>query len=540
MSNLLLELWAAGYGVEPTSAAGIAPGKVSLTQRMSGRGAVPEGRSASPEAWSAAPWIADGGRGAPSSRATTSNEAIGDPFDFNFGPPIGGGSGAHAVQAKGDPAGLDPERVHAAAQHATSGSGGVLPYHEQIQRSFGKHDVSGVRAHTDDRAAEGARAMGAEAFADGEQVAFGGAPSLHTAAHEAAHVVQQRGGVQLKGGVGEAGDRYEQHANAVADLVVQGRSAESLLDQHAGAGGARGGAVQRLDTNFGKFDTTKYDKVGPAGSEYGVDIELTFDPDVKKVDATKIGLTQSVRSELAGTPVALYPAHKEREVTGAGPGAGSRIDQIGGGPYGNPLYATTATTGKEKGLGDTPTIPGWGGGQHGWAYKDGKGSQQHQIAKLNDGPTLPNRGKNAVQEFETVALAVEGKQAGTYMGSVSWGWSTDGAGKFTQKPLTLVSKGNPSKGFIAAAKQWNSVANFGNVKTSASPTNVYDASYSVAFTVAKNTDVVIKNAAPIRNDETYDDVTISSGKHVGKTGYIKVNDLKDVGGPTAILKLPIP
>ncbi len=33
----------------------------------------------------------------------------------------------------------------------------------------------------------------------------------------------------MKGGVGEAGDHYEQHADAVADLVVQGKSAESLL-----------------------------------------------------------------------------------------------------------------------------------------------------------------------------------------------------------------------------------------------------------------------------------------------------------------------
>lgn len=36
-------------------------------------------------------------------------------------------------------------------------------------------------------------------------------------------------GVQLKGGVGEVGDSYEQQADAVADKVVQGQSAESIL-----------------------------------------------------------------------------------------------------------------------------------------------------------------------------------------------------------------------------------------------------------------------------------------------------------------------
>ena len=76
--------------------------------------------------------------------------------------------------------------------------------------------------------------MGAEAYATGDKVAFAHAPSLHTAAHEAAHVVQQRGGVQLKGGVGAAGDAYEVHADQVADAVVQGKSAEGLLSKYAG------------------------------------------------------------------------------------------------------------------------------------------------------------------------------------------------------------------------------------------------------------------------------------------------------------------
>jgi hypothetical protein len=47
--------------------------------------------------------------------------------------------------------------------------------------------------------------MGAEAFATGNHVAFAGTPDLHTAAHEAAHVVQPRSGVQLTGGAGEVG-----------------------------------------------------------------------------------------------------------------------------------------------------------------------------------------------------------------------------------------------------------------------------------------------------------------------------------------------
>ena len=85
--------------------------------------------------------------------------------------------------------------------------------------------------------------MGAQAYATGNHVVLGAGTELHTVAHEAAHVVQQRGGVQLKGGVGEVGDAYERHADQVADAVVQGRSAEGLLDRYAGGSG--GTAVQR-------------------------------------------------------------------------------------------------------------------------------------------------------------------------------------------------------------------------------------------------------------------------------------------------------
>jgi hypothetical protein len=120
-------------------------------------------------------------------------------------------------------------QIHDAARLGTSGASGRLPHLAAIQRSFGAHDLSQVAAHTDAAAAAGARAMGAAAFTTGDRVAFAGEPSLHTAAHEAAHVIQQRDGVQLASGVGVCGDRYERHADEVADLVVANRSAEALL-----------------------------------------------------------------------------------------------------------------------------------------------------------------------------------------------------------------------------------------------------------------------------------------------------------------------
>src|SRR5262249_50710185 len=62
---------------------------------------------------------------------------------------------------------------------------------------------------------------------------------------EGAHVVQQRAGVQLSSAVGQVGDAYEQHADAVAARVVAGESAQDLLSTFTG--GAGGGAIQRKE-----------------------------------------------------------------------------------------------------------------------------------------------------------------------------------------------------------------------------------------------------------------------------------------------------
>jgi Domain of unknown function (DUF4157) len=154
-----------------------------------------------------------------------------------------------AVQLAGDGAGLSDDQVVDTAHRGVSGPGQALPHADVIPRSFGRHDVGGIDAHVGGAAAQAATSMGAVAYATGNAVAFAGTPDLHTAAHEAAHVVQQRAGVSFKG-VGQAGDRYEQHADAVADAVVAGGSAESLLDQMAGGASVQqkaGDSVQRIE-----------------------------------------------------------------------------------------------------------------------------------------------------------------------------------------------------------------------------------------------------------------------------------------------------
>jgi len=56
-------------------------------------------------------------------------------------------------------------------------------------------------------------------------------------------VVQQRAGAATPQNGGRAGDRFEQHADRVADMVVAGQSAESTLDEMAASGGGTAGEL---------------------------------------------------------------------------------------------------------------------------------------------------------------------------------------------------------------------------------------------------------------------------------------------------------
>ena len=342
-------------------------------------------------------------------------------------------------------------------------------------------------------------------------------------------------------GVGQRSVHDNTSENGAISIGSPSRSiagAGATLQQELGSG-VSSNVIQMLPESFyGEFKTTKYDTVPPSGvDEIGVDIELEFHPDKSKVDAKKIGLTQNVHSYMGGTSTAIHPTQHDRMVPfPMMHGVGSRIDRIANSE--NPLYGSNNPP-AGTGLAGTPPLAG--ARQLGWHYFDVMGAEHTQKAVLTDRPVLPGRDKNAGQEFETTALAVEGAQEGSYMGSVSWGWTTDDTGAFTKKPLTLVSADVPSEGFMTAAEQWNQATTLGTIKTTASPTNVYDSTYSVAFTVARDSEVSVTSMGGyVHNDEIYNPSKIlSAGKHHHKTGRIKVNDLADQGDGAATIDLPV-
>jgi len=105
-----------------------------------------------------------------------------------------------------------------------------------MEPRFG-HDFSHVRIHTDDRAARSARAVDALAYTVGRNVVLGAgqyAPGTEQGkrllAHELTHTLQQ-GDAPAPGAsltIDDPGSLYERHANAAAERVAAGESADAF------------------------------------------------------------------------------------------------------------------------------------------------------------------------------------------------------------------------------------------------------------------------------------------------------------------------
>ena len=214
--------------------------------------------------------------------------------------------------------------VQAIADAGLAGTSQALPHLDRIRAAFGHHDVGDVRAHLDGAASSASAQLSAAGYASGGAVAFRTVPDLHLAAHEAAHVVQQRAGVRFSS-LGTAGDEYERHADAVADRVVAGQSAEALLDAHGGGGTRR--AVQRelLETaTAGVFHDSRgsgYGFTRVADNRYSLltnDVVYNYNPE-----------TRQYLSD-AGN---YFDPQTEYELRAAGPGWYTRVDSTPGHYY---------------------------------------------------------------------------------------------------------------------------------------------------------------------------------------------------------------
>jgi hypothetical protein len=428
------------------------------------------------------------------------------------------------------------------------------PVKSKMEGAFG-FDFGSVRVHE----GEHAGALGAAAYTQGDQLHF--APGQYDPSsqggqeligHELAHVVQQGEGrvaatTQFKGVDGNDDAGLEHEADTWGARAARGEP----VGRGGGGGSAAGGSIQRKvvqrspqPTHSGRFLDTDYTQTGR-----GVTMTLEFEPGAE-VDATKIGLSQSVKTLASGSPIIVDPQTAPRQVP-SGAGAGFEIDRVPG--RNDPIYGSP-TMPAGQGLSNTPmsnapagTTPEVVDPAHrnttyrlGFHHSDGTGphAQNAQMMDRPAGLSAPSTG----MEFETTALAIEGTQAGTYYGSVKWGWNIDAAGTVTRLPFTVASQGVPTQNFLAAAGLWNSATAGGTLKARNAPTQIYarsGGSFTASFTITQNT-VVLSNGIINAGAAAYVSITIQGGPHNGQSGFVPATDLVDQNDGLATIDLPTP
>lgn len=143
-------------------------------------------------------------------------------------------------------------------------------------------DLSGVRVHDNPQSATAANAIGAHAYAVGQDIHFaagayqpGSESGQRLIAHEVAHTVQQQGvtaAPQAKMEVSEPGDAHEREADAFADSVVSGGPAGRPTAKVTPGAVAR--AVIQRDKDFDKI-TAGHLAEADAPDKIGLPKELT-------------------------------------------------------------------------------------------------------------------------------------------------------------------------------------------------------------------------------------------------------------------------
>lgn len=375
------------------------------------------------------------------------------------------------------------------------------PLDDRLRRPmerFFRHSFDRVRVFSGDASRRAAEAYGAYAFTRGQEIHLGErARSLpadrHRAllAHEIVHTMQQRGTADTA----RPGTLAAEAADTPAERQASGLARAFGAHERDPAAGAalrdRLGApvvsparlqLARVGTHFGEFEDANFATLSagagssvPTGTELGVQVRMRFHPG-PNVDATKIGLTQAIDTVIAGTRATQHP-RTLRLSAARGPGTGYHIDTPA--DRTSPMYQASGTprTGAppdELGSYDAPGIApapasgpfrvgrnnvigltGGGGSVYGFRFMRDGALRGPSPAELHDAPQDPTASPSSSQSIETAALAMEGTMAGTYLGSVRWGWRRDARGAFTAVPVALGSRGVPSADFLTAASVWN-------------------------------------------------------------------------------------
>lgn len=319
-----------------------------------------------------------------------------------------------------------------------------------MEPRFGR-DFSGVRVHSDQSAADAARAIQASAFTVGQNIYFGAdafRPATHDGnrllAHELAHTVQSGPADALNAhpalDVSQPGDAAEVEAESVADAVMAARPPGRLTPVPISA--ARK-AISRADlrTNGGIFKVTNYsendsDPGHDTDKSVGAKIDITFTP-AETVVSNKISFVQIVKPLKDGTSY-LFENMKPRATDARSGDAGWAVDRVAGKKSANYAQQNDGTAGGNTIFGKRTDRTTW---TDAWMHDD---------ANLNR-----KQGKTLSMSFTTFALDNTNNK---YLGAISWGAATTAAGATTKKTEAVFAQGNPGGVQKAALEGWNKQA----------------------------------------------------------------------------------
>jgi hypothetical protein len=189
-----------------------------------------------------------------------------------------------------------------------------------FQQRFG-FDFSGVRVHSDARAAESARAVNANAYAVGNHLVFAkdryqpyGSAGRRLLAHELAHTVQQ-GATSPSGAlrIGAPDDAFEHQAETVADRVAAGplpaASPANGLARPVQPDQLRRSALQRDAGKYAKLSIKELRKLISKGDQDALDAlykryEAMSNVELERYARGKDAIAQDVYSRRIVTPAA--------------------------------------------------------------------------------------------------------------------------------------------------------------------------------------------------------------------------------------------
>lgn len=328
-----------------------------------------------------------------------------------------------------------------------------------MEPRFG-HSFSGVRVHTDARAADAARAVSARAYTHGHDVVFASgqyAPQteagMRLLAHELTHVVQQGGGQSLAGHVRVTRipsrlsrmiqrlqtDAGFEAASGVGPAIAGGTMVanNSIMGHTFTAQNCRGLYGCNINFEFGKAYSGDYPYVAAGRDVRGVYVKIAASFDSSKCGACNIlHLIQDYRDikQTAGRMVTAEPdtAIRKERAGWSAPGAASRgwsVDRVETAT--NPLYSSGPSS--NPGSAATPAV-------------------------MWDAPGFWSNDTNHGSEFQSCALCEKPGLQRKVMACVNWGYYIDSAGAVSFRPAVPVPSCGPTQELQDATTRWEAIA----------------------------------------------------------------------------------